>query len=150
MVAEQCQREGDAEAARRYRDAAYRLWRKITPLEHATAERIETYGGQPNKQAADILTAFDPGRMIWNGYTGAAGWLFRQTLEGLAGARLEGGRIVLPPDFHAPLGDLTVFSIFRNLQGSPMCSRAGSTGGGEGGPRSPHPRVAPAASTKGG
>ena len=46
---------------------------------------IETYGGQPNKQAADMVTTFDPGRMIWNGYTGAAGWMFRQALEGVLG-----------------------------------------------------------------
>ena len=39
-----------------------------------------------------MLTTFDPGRMIWNGYTGAAGWLFRQALEGVLGARLEGNR----------------------------------------------------------
>ena len=32
-----------------------------------------------------MLTAFDPGRMIWNGYTGAAGWMFRQALEGVLG-----------------------------------------------------------------
>ena len=34
------------------------------------SDEIETYGGQPNQQAADMVTTFDPGRMIWNGYTG--------------------------------------------------------------------------------
>ena len=32
-----------------------------------------------------MVTTFDPGRMIWNGYTGAAGWMFRQALEGVLG-----------------------------------------------------------------
>ena len=81
-----------------YRQAAYRLWLKISPLSHTTPEEIETYGGQPNKQAADMLTTFDPGRMMWNGYTGAAGWLFRQALEGVLGARLEGNQMILPHD----------------------------------------------------
>ena len=75
--------------ARRYRETAYRLWLKISPIPHARPGEIETYGGQPNKQAADMVTTFDPGRMIWNGYTGAAGWMFRQALEGVLGLRLE-------------------------------------------------------------
>ena len=35
------------------------------------------------------MTTFDPGRMIWHGYTGAAGWMFRQALEGVLGLRLR-------------------------------------------------------------
>ena len=75
-----------------------RLWQKISPLAHVTADRIETYGGQPNKQSADILTTFEPGRMIWHGYTGAAGWMLRQALEGVLGVRLAGNKLVLPSD----------------------------------------------------
>ena len=108
--------------ARGYRETAYRLWRKISPLAHVTPEEIETYGGQPNKQAADILTAFDPGRMIWNGYTGAAGWLFRQALEGVAAARLEDNQIVLPADLGEPRGELTVFGISRDLREVPCAA----------------------------
>ena len=44
---------------------------KISAIPHAVPGEIETYGGQPNQQAADMVTTFDPGRMIWNGYTGA-------------------------------------------------------------------------------
>ena len=88
----------DGDEARRYLETAYRLWLKISPIPHAVAGEIETYGGQPNKQAADMVTTFDPGRMIWNGYTGAAGWMFRQALEGVLGLRLAGGQIVPPAD----------------------------------------------------
>jgi cyclic beta-1,2-glucan synthetase len=114
-VAEQWEREGEPAKARPYREAAYRLWLKISPLPHTTPEEIETYGGQPNKQAADMLTTFDPGRMMWNGYTGAAGWLFRQALEGVLGARLEGNQLILPHDLARPDDDLTLFRIQREL-----------------------------------
>ena len=79
-------RDGEPDERPSYRETAYRLWLKISPIPHVMPGEIETYGGQPNKQAADMLTAFDPGRMIWHGYTGAAGWLFRQALEGVLGA----------------------------------------------------------------
>ena len=65
-------------------------------IPHATPDEVETYGGQPNKQAADLVTTFDPGRMIWNGYTGAAGWMFRQAFEGVLGYRLDRGAVVAP------------------------------------------------------
>jgi cyclic beta-1,2-glucan synthetase len=96
LLADRFERAGDAEEARRYRDTAYRLWLKVSPLPHTTPEEVETYGGQPNKQAADMVTTFDPGRMIWNGYTGAAGWMFRQALEGVLGYRLDRGTVVAP------------------------------------------------------
>ena len=94
-------------------DTAYRLWRKITPVSHAIPGEIEIYGGQPNKQAADILTNFDPGRMIWNGYTGAAGWLLRQSMEGVIGASLKDNKLVLPDDLNLPRGPLHIKSVTR-------------------------------------
>ena len=48
-----------------------------------------------------MVTTFDPGRMIWNGYTGAAGWMFRQALEGVLGLRLVDGEVVAPADLAA-------------------------------------------------
>src|SRR5205814_3497765 len=103
LLAERCERDGDAEGAGRYRETAYRLWLKISPIPHVTPGEVETYGGQPNQQAADLVTTFDPGRMIWNGYTGAAGWMFRQALEGVVGLRLVDGDLV-PPAAVAPAG----------------------------------------------
>jgi cyclic beta-1,2-glucan synthetase len=150
ILAEQAQEDGRPELARGYRETAYRLWRKISPLAHVTPEEIETYGGQPNKQAADILTAFDPGRMIWNGYTGAAAWMFRQTLEAVAGARLKDNQVVLPADLDEPRGELTVFDVFRDLRGSPVRNSAGPRCRALGGRHGLHPHVSPAALTKGG
>ena len=81
------------------------------------ARQIEIYGGQPNKQAADMLTTFDQGRMIWNGYTGAAGWMLRQGCEGVIGATLINNRVVLPNDLTLPHGDLKIVRLQRELQG---------------------------------
>jgi cyclic beta-1,2-glucan synthetase len=96
LLADRFEHDGKREEARRYRETAYRLWLQVAAYPHATPEKVETYGGQPNKQAADLVTTFDPGRMIWNGYTGAAGWMFRQSLEGVLGYRLARGVVVAP------------------------------------------------------
>jgi cyclic beta-1,2-glucan synthetase len=120
ILAERTGKEGNGDASRRYRETAYRLWMKISSLGHSTPEEIETYGGQPNKQAADLLAAFDPGRLIWNGYTGAAGWMFRQALEGVLGAKLARGKMSIPDDFSQSRGDLKLFSIDRDLRKSPL------------------------------
>jgi cyclic beta-1,2-glucan synthetase len=121
ILAEQADRDGRPADARQYRETACRLWLKIAPIPHVAAAEVETYGGQPNKQAADMVTTFDPGRMIWHGYTGAAGWMFRQALEGVLGFRLEAGRIV-PPDNTNAGGDIaiTAVRVARDLSQSPF------------------------------
>jgi cyclic beta-1,2-glucan synthetase len=96
VLADRLDRAGNRDEAGRYRETAYRLWLKVSAIPHTTPDEVETYGGQPNKQAADLVTTFDPGRMIWNGYTGAAGWMFRQALEGVLGYRLDRGTVVAP------------------------------------------------------
>ncbi len=110
---------GNAADARRYAEDAYRLWHKTSALGHTTPEEIETYGGQPNKQAADMVTTFDPGRMIWNGYTGAAGWMFRQAIEGVLGYRLAAGRVDRP-EGAVVAADLGPTRVARDLAGSPF------------------------------
>jgi cyclic beta-1,2-glucan synthetase len=111
---------GDEAAARQYRETAVRLWRKISPLDHVTPDRIECYGGQPNKQAADFLTTPEPGRMIWNGYTGAAGWMLRQAIESVIGAKLEGGKVRMPDPSRSAGPGVEVSTLARDLTGSPL------------------------------
>lgn len=120
ILAEEFEKRGHRTQAGEYRQTAYRLWHKIAPLSHATPQKIEIYGGQPNKQAADLLTTFDPGRMIWNGYTGAAGWMLRQALEGVVGASLIKNELVLPADLSEPRGELKVKRVTRNVEQSPF------------------------------
>jgi cyclic beta-1,2-glucan synthetase len=110
ILADRFEREGKPDEARHYRETAYRLWLKVSAISRSTPEEIETYGGQPNQQAADMVTTFDPGRMIWNGYTGAAGWMFRQALEGVLGFRLDRGTVVAsiaPAPDELPLAEVT-------------------------------------------
>jgi len=124
LLAEQFERERNIELAKFYKETTYRLWMKISPISHVTPEEIEVYGGQPNKQCADYLTTYDPGRMIWNGYTGAAGWLFRQALEGVAGVSLINNEVIFPNDFDNPRGELKIVSIKRDIGKSPLISLA--------------------------
>ena len=51
--------------------------------------------------------------MIWNGYTGAAGWMLRQSCEGVIGAALVNNRVVLPNDLTLPRGDLKIVRLQR-------------------------------------
>jgi cyclic beta-1,2-glucan synthetase len=120
ILAERFEKNNNSVMANQYRAIAYRLWLKISPLAHVTPQQIEIYGGQPNKQEADVLTNFEPGRMIWNGYTGAAGWLFRQAVEGVIGASVVNNEIILPDDLDKPRGDLRVNKISRKLEKSSL------------------------------
>ncbi|MEN6450322.1 MAG: hypothetical protein ABFC96_07520 [Thermoguttaceae bacterium] len=120
ILSERCQAACDRQGARLYRDAAVRLWRKISPLDRATPGEIDLYGGQPNKQAADMLTAFEPGRMIWNGYTGAAGWMLRQACEAVIGASLIDNHVILPDDFGQMRDEFTIHTLTRRLDTSPL------------------------------
>jgi cyclic beta-1,2-glucan synthetase len=124
ILAERCVREGRREEARAYLETAARLWLKIAPFPHVAADAIETYGGQPNQQAADMVTTFDPGRMIWNGYTGAAGWMLRQALEGVLGLSVHGGEMA-PSSILGPAGELSLVHAVRDLTRSPLPGPAG-------------------------
>lgn len=119
ILAEHSDRGGRPDDARRYRETALRLWMKTSAIPHAVPGEIETYGGQPNQQAADMVTTFEPGRMIWNGYTGAAGWMFRQALEGVLGLRLVDGNFAAPGDLVFP-GGLAMGRVSRDLSSSPF------------------------------
>ena len=116
VLCERAMAAGDTAAAAHYRHASQRLWWMISPLGHVSASEIENYGGQPNKQAADILAGANPGRMIWNGYTGAAGWMLRQAYEGVFGYRVEGGVVVPPIDLAAPRGELLCERLDRRAE----------------------------------
>jgi len=125
VLAEQFEKQGDSAKASEYRATAYRLWLKISPISHVMPEEIENYGGQPNKQSADILTNFDKGRMIWHGYTGAAGWMLRQAMEGVVGAGLANNKLILPTDLDKPRGVLKISRVYRDVTKSPANDSGG-------------------------
>jgi len=124
VLADRFERDGRPDEALHYRETAYRLWLKISPIPHVEPDQIEIYGGQPNKQAADMVTTFDPGRMIWHGYTGAAGWMLRQALEGVLGLRLVGGEVIVP-NVTGPPGGPALAGVSRDLTGSPLQTPTG-------------------------
>ncbi len=119
LLSEQAASDGRFADARQYAATAYRLWSKIASISHTGPDQIETFGGQPNKQSADMVTTFDPGRMIWHGYTGAAGWMFRQAMEGVLGCRLIDGA-VLHPHEQVIAPELGTTRVNRDLAGSPF------------------------------
>jgi cyclic beta-1,2-glucan synthetase len=123
LMADEAASEGRSEDARSYRDTAHRLWWKISAIPHSVPGEVETYGGQPNQQAADMVTTFDQGRMIWNGYTGAAGWMFRQAIEGVLGMRLDRGKIISPTD-PSPSGEIGLIRLSRDVSQSPLTASA--------------------------
>lgn len=120
LLAERFAAQGDAETAQHYRDAGVRLWYKISAITHVTPDQIEIYGGQPNKQSADYLTKHDPGRMIWNGYTGAAAWMLRQALESVIGVTLINNQVVMPNDLNGARGELKFKRLSRDVSKSPL------------------------------
>jgi cyclic beta-1,2-glucan synthetase len=120
LLAEEFAKRGDEANAAKYRETAYRLWLKVSPIAHM--HEIEVYGGQPNKQSADVLTNYEPGRMIWHGYTGAAGWMLRQAMDGVVGAVMLKNQVVLPNDLDKPRGALKVVKVTRDVSKSPIKS----------------------------
>jgi cyclic beta-1,2-glucan synthetase len=120
VISEEFDKQGERAKADEYAAIAYRLWLKISPIAHMKPDEIEIYGGQPNKQAADLLTNFEPGRMIWHGYTGAAGWMLRQAMEGVLGVSLVKDQVILPKDIDRPRGALKIKSVTRDVSISPF------------------------------
>ncbi|VGO13071.1 Cellobiose phosphorylase [Pontiella desulfatans] len=120
LLAERFAEQGDQETAQHYRDACARIWYKVSAISHVTKEEIEIYGGQPNKQCADYLTKYDQGRMIWNGYTGAAAWMLRQACESVIGATLINNEVIMPNDLDVERGELKFKKLKRDVTKSPL------------------------------
>lgn len=71
----------------------------LNPVNHgSTPESIERYKVEPYVMCADIY-AVSPhtGRGGWTWYTGAAGWMYRLTVETLLGLQLEVNHLRIVP-----------------------------------------------------
>ncbi len=88
-----------AEAMLGHGDAAYELLSFINPIHRSTNElQVKRYRVEPYAVAADIYSApGHEGRGGWTWYTGAAGWMYRVTLERILGIRREGDRLRVDP-----------------------------------------------------
>ncbi len=92
---------GDSGRAMHWRQVAARLWRKISPLQNTTPERITHYGQPPYQQAADVYFGPGyPGRGGWTAYTGAASRMLWAAYR-VAGLRFENGTVTRTGPPHA-------------------------------------------------
>jgi cyclic beta-1,2-glucan glucanotransferase len=106
-----------AQAMLGHGDRACELLTFVNPI-HRTSrpERVEQYRLEPFAVAADVYSApAHIGRGGWSWYTGAAGWMYRITLEHILGITREGDYLrinpCVPKGWHA-------FSVIMRLSGS--------------------------------
>ncbi|PHQ24178.1 cyclic beta 1-2 glucan synthetase [Marinobacter guineae] len=80
-------------------ERAWEFFAMLNPVNHgSTAESIERYKVEPYVMCADIYGVSPHiGRGGWTWYTGAAGWMYRLTVETLLGLRLEVDHLRIAP-----------------------------------------------------
>ena len=81
------------------KERAWELFAMLNPINHGnTSETIARYKVEPYVMAADIYMA-EPhtGRGGWTWYTGAAGWMYRLSIETLLGVQLEVDHLSITP-----------------------------------------------------
>ncbi len=81
------------------RERAWELFAMLNPVNHGSQpQAIERYLVEPYVMCADIYAAPPhTGRGGWTWYTGAAGWMYRLTLETLLGLQLEVDQLRIAP-----------------------------------------------------
>jgi len=81
------------------KERAWELFAMLNPINHGSQpEQIECYKVEPYVMCADIYGAPPhTGRGGWTWYTGAAGWMYRLSVETLLGLQLEADRLSLTP-----------------------------------------------------
>ncbi|MBU2642214.1 MAG: cyclic beta 1-2 glucan synthetase, partial [Gammaproteobacteria bacterium] len=80
-------------------ERAWEFFAMLNPVNHgSTAESIERYKVEPYVMCADIYgVSPHTGRGGWTWYTGAAGWMYRLTVETLLGLQLEVDHLRIAP-----------------------------------------------------
>jgi len=81
------------------KERAWELFAMLNPINHGSEpEEIERYKVEPYVMCADIYGASPhTGRGGWTWYTGAAGWMYRLTVETLLGLQLEVDHLRIAP-----------------------------------------------------
>jgi len=81
------------------KERAWELFAMLNPINHgSTPEEIDRYKVEPYVMCADIYGAAPhTGRGGWTWYTGAAGWMYRLSVETLLGLQLKGGHLRIAP-----------------------------------------------------
>jgi cellobiose phosphorylase len=75
----------------------------INPITHSRdADAVRRYRVEPYVVAADVYsTPPHVGRGGWTWYTGAAGWMYRVSVESVLGLHLAGTRLRIAPSIPA-------------------------------------------------
>jgi cellobiose phosphorylase len=81
------------------KERAWELFAMLNPINHGSRPKeIERYKVEPYVMCADIYGASPhTGRGGWTWYTGAAGWMYRLTVETLLGLQLEVDHLRMAP-----------------------------------------------------
>ncbi|OLN27727.1 Cyclic beta-1,2-glucan synthase [Desulfovibrio sp. DV] len=81
------------------RERAWELFALLSPVAHGDSpEKVARYKVEPYVMSADLYAAPPhTGRGGWTWYTGAAGWMYRLTVETLLGLTLEVDRLRIAP-----------------------------------------------------
>ncbi|MGM0767651.1 MAG: GH36-type glycosyl hydrolase domain-containing protein [Pseudomonadota bacterium] len=110
---------------------AWEFYAMLNPVNHgSTPEAIERYKVEPYVMCADIY-GVSPyiGRGGWTWYTGAAGWMYRLTVETLLGLRLEADHLRIEPCVPAQWESYKIHYRFRDTVYHITVTCAGGTPG---------------------
>ena len=111
-------------------ERAWEFFAMLNPVHHgSTAEAIERYKVEPYVMCADIYgVAPHTGRGGWTWYTGAAGWMYRLTVETLLGLQLEVDHLRIAPCVPADWDSYTIHYRYRETVYHITIRRIGASG----------------------
>lgn len=97
---------------------AWELFEMLNPINHGRhPDQIQRYKVEPYVMSADIYgSAPHTGRGGWTWYTGAAGWMYKLTIETLLGLHLEVDKLRIAPCFPADWSSYKIHYRFRDTQ----------------------------------
>ncbi len=109
------------------RERAWELFAMLNPIHHgSTPEAIALYKVEPYVMCADIYGASPhTGRGGWTWYTGAAGWMYRLSVETLLGLNLEVDQLRIAPCIPAHWTGYKVHYRYRDTVYHIAIERAG-------------------------
>ena len=97
-------------------ERAWEIFAMLNPVNHGSQpEQIQRYKVEPYVMSADVYSAPPhTGRGGWTWYTGAAGWMYRLTVETLLGLHLEVDKLRIAPCFPAHWQSYKIHYRYRN------------------------------------
>ncbi len=109
------------------REQAWELFAMLNPVNHGSGSaEIERYKVEPYVMCADIYGAPPhTSRGGWTWYTGAAGWMYRLTVETLLGLQLEVDHLRIAPCIPAPWQSYKIHYRYRETVYHIMVKRVG-------------------------